>query len=145
MIFRGGTCVAELTNCPNCNQLFVKNSIRDLCDSCYKEELSQFDQVYDYIRKRENRTATMIQVVNATGVSEELIYKFIRTGRLRIAQFPNLGYPCQKCGTLIKDGKLCSNCKDDLTNQLTQLEKEKSLKKELKARRTSTYYISEKD
>lgn len=135
--------MAQLTNCPNCDKLFVKNAMRDVCETCYKEELALFDKVYNFIRKRENRTATMEQVVEGTGVPENLIYKFIKTGRLRVGAFPNLGYPCQKCGTLIKEGKICRDCKDELHEQLEQFEREKKFQEELKKLRHITYHTRE--
>ncbi|MBE4907058.1 hypothetical protein IMZ08_03175 [Bacillus luteolus] len=129
-----------LTNCPNCNALFVKTNLRDVCEACYKEEEKQFETVYQFIRKRENRTATMLQVVEATEVEEELILKFIRTGRLKLANFPNLGYPCQKCGTLIREGKLCGHCSSDIRSQLSELEKEQVRQREIKDRNKTTYF-----
>ena len=88
--------MAELMNCPNCGSLFVKTNLRDVCETCYKEEEQAFETVYKFIRKRENRTATIYEASEGTGVDEELIFKFIKTGRLELAQFPNLGYPCEK-------------------------------------------------
>jgi flagellar operon protein (TIGR03826 family) len=137
--------MAELINCPDCDRLFVKISIRAICEVCYKKEETAFDKVYRFIRKRENRLATIIDVINATGVEEKLIYKFIKTGRIRATQFPNFGYPCQKCGALIKDGKLCTDCKNDLTKQLAQFEKSEHLEQELKEReKGATYYSRNK-
>lgn len=134
--------MAQLTNCPNCDRLFVKNAFRDLCDTCYKEEEAAYEKVYQFIRKRENRSATLTEVVNATEVEEKLIIKFIKKGRLRVAQYPNLGYPCQKCGTLIKDGKLCGSCKDELSKQITKLEQEEEFQKQLKERDKHETYFS---
>lgn len=108
----------ELTNCPNCGELFVKNKFRDLCPKCWKEEEADFDKVYQFIRKRENRAATLQQVVEGTGVEEELILKFIKTGRLKVTQFPNLGYPCDKCGKIIQKGKTCNSCAEKLREEL---------------------------
>jgi flagellar operon protein (TIGR03826 family) len=132
----------NLENCPNCGSLFVKNRFRDICEKCYREEEKQFEKVYTYIRKRENRMATMSQVVQATGVEEQLIIKFIKTGRLQLAQFPNLGYPCDRCGTLIREGKLCLNCKEDLSKQLEELKKEEDMNKH---RQQTTVYYTKKD
>ncbi|WP_328130433.1 hypothetical protein [Peribacillus frigoritolerans] len=78
----------DVFNCPNCNSLFVMTKFRDVCDACYKEEEAQYDKVYAYIRKKTNRIASMMQVVMETGVEERLIIKFVRTGKLRISQFP---------------------------------------------------------
>ncbi|WP_078543842.1 TIGR03826 family flagellar region protein [Litchfieldia alkalitelluris] len=135
--------MSELANCPKCGTLFLKNTIREVCDGCYKEEEKSFTTVYEFIRKRENRTATVKEVVAGTGVNEDLIYRFIRTGRLNLAHFPNIGYPCQKCGTFIREGKLCGDCAGGLRKQLSQHEREEEkraqLKRELEKKGT-TYY-----
>ncbi len=131
----------ELTNCPNCQTLFVKNQFRDVCESCYKKEEAIYNDVYQYIRKRENRTATMIQVVKATGVDESLLMKFIRTGKLRITSNPNLGYSCDHCGTLIREGRFCTDCMEELQADLLKHERDETLHKEIEEReRQMTYY-----
>lgn len=131
----------NLANCPNCGRLFVKNSFRDICENCYKEEEDAFEIVYNFLRKRENRMATMAQIVEETGVKESLLMKFIQSGRLKIAQFPNLSYPCARCGALIRQGKLCENCLKDLNEQLEALQKEE----ERKRRARSVYYTKKND
>jgi flagellar operon protein (TIGR03826 family) len=129
--------MGELVNCPRCGRLFVKHSIRDVCEQCYKEEEALFEKVYAFLRKRENRTATMAQVVEATGVSESLITKWIKIGRLQLVHFPNLGYPCELCGAIIREGQLCPKCRTKLQTELKRYEEEK----ERKRNRTITYYV----
>jgi flagellar operon protein (TIGR03826 family) len=124
--------MSQLDNCPNCGQIYIKNAFRDVCENCYKQEEADYQTVYKYIRQRQNRTATMEQVVNETGVSEALIVKFIRKGRIQLSQFPHLGYPCDRCGTLIREEKLCVSCKKDIQTQLTQVVREEERQLELK-------------
>ncbi len=135
----------ELTNCANCNTLFVKSKFRDVCDACYKEEETKFDIVYKYIRKAANRTATMQQVVDGTGVEEELLIKFVKKGRLRLSQFPNLGYPCEKCGTMIKEGRICGNCTNLIRADLAEVDKEEQRKREIAEREHQNAYYSRMD
>jgi len=143
LVVEGGKNV-DLMNCPNCRALFVKSKFRDVCDACYNEEEEKFDEVYQFIRKRSNRTATMAQVVEATDVDESLILKFIKTGRLRISQFPNLGYPCEQCGTLIRDGRICEACTKKLRTDLENLEKEEQRKREMtEQEKKVTYFVKE--
>ncbi|MCA1031436.1 hypothetical protein LCL95_10410 [Bacillus timonensis] len=137
--------MGELMNCPKCNALFVKTNLRDVCDKCYKEEEKAYETVYSFIRKRENRKATLVEVVEGTGISQDLIIKFIRTGRLQLAQFPNLGYPCQKCGNLIREGKLCNDCTSDIHNQLANVQKEQEREREIKERMKGTYLADKKN
>lgn len=134
----------DLFNCPTCNSLFVKTKFRDICDACYKEEEAKFDKVYEYIRKKSNRTASMMQVVEATDVEEELIIKFVKTGKLRIAQFPNLGIPCEKCGTIIRSGRLCESCSDSIRSGLETFEMEEKRRLEIEDRdKKSTYFMKD--
>lgn len=128
--------MAELGNCPQCGDIYVLNNIRDVCLNCYKEEEADFEKVYQFIRKKQNRTAQMEEVVEATGVQKTLIYKFIKKGRIKLAQFPNLGYPCAKCGTIIREGKLCQPCMTGIQSDLHVIEKEEERKKELEKRNT---------
>lgn len=136
--------MAELANCPKCDAIFVKSAFRDVCDACFKEEEKLFEKVYNFIRKKENRTATMNQVVEGTEVDEVLIVKFIKSGRLKLAHFPNLGYSCEKCGTTIRDGKLCGSCVSSLKSELSTFEKEESRKRDLRERELkATYYTKD--
>lgn len=131
----------ELTNCPKCGDIFVKNKFRDICQKCWKEEEEAYEKVYQFIRKRENRAATIQQVEEATEVEEELILKFIKTGRLKLTQFPNLGYPCDKCGKIIQKGKICSSCAEKLRKELEIHKAEEERKKEIERReRQATYF-----
>lgn len=110
--------MGELANCPRCGKLFVKNGIRDICDECYKKEEEQFDKVYKFIRKRENRSATLKQVNEGTGVPEDIIIRFIKQGRLRTKMMENLTYPCERCGAPIHEGRLCEKCQKEIQNDI---------------------------
>ncbi|RFU63953.1 TIGR03826 family flagellar region protein [Peribacillus glennii] len=135
----------ELSNCPSCDALFVKNKFRDVCDACYKEEEKKFELVYQYIRKRENRTAVLSQVVEATGVEEDLILKFIKTGKLRTTQFPNLGIPCEKCGKTIREGRMCAECKNSLQSELKHHEQDEARRREIEERDKKGAYFTHRD
>ncbi|MBS4204946.1 TIGR03826 family flagellar region protein [Lederbergia citrea] len=116
----------DLLNCPNCGDIYVKHAIRDICDKCYREEEADYEKVYRFLRVRENRAATIERVAEVTGVKEELLYKWVRSGRLHTAQFPNLGYPCDKCGKIIRKGKLCEGCVTGMIGELETFEMERN-------------------
>lgn len=110
--------LGNLTNCPNCGQLFVKG-LRSVCQNCYKEVEKQFQLVYTFVRNKENRKSTITEVSQATGVTVSQIREFIREGRLRLAEFPNLVYPCDRCGqNMISQGNLCDQCKKFIDNEI---------------------------
>ncbi|WP_066175611.1 TIGR03826 family flagellar region protein [Bacillus marinisedimentorum] len=136
--------MGELANCVQCGTLFVK-SYRDICPACKKEEDKKFETVYQFIRKRENRMATLAEVTESTGVEEKLILRFIKEGRLQLSKFPNLGYPCAKCGNTIREGKLCDDCKTSLRNDIMNHSEEQKREEARKLKeKTATYYSVDK-
>ncbi len=136
--------MSQLDNCPNCGEIYVKNAFREVCEACYKEEEAKYQNVYKYIRQRENRMARLDQVVEDTGVSETLILKFIRKGRIQLAHFPNLGYPCDRCGRMIREDKLCIGCKKDIQGQLSQLDREEQRQREMRSEGRTYHAIDKK-
>ncbi|MFC0187349.1 TIGR03826 family flagellar region protein [Fictibacillus aquaticus] len=107
----------ELTNCSECGKLYVQY-VRDTCDACYVNEEKQYEAVYKFIRRSENRLATLMETHIKTGVPEKTIIKFIHQGRIRVKDFPNFAYPCDGCGAPMTDGRLCQVCKDSIKKDL---------------------------
>ncbi|MGP4073862.1 TIGR03826 family flagellar region protein [Piscibacillus sp. B03] len=128
--------MGELANCPQCGELFVKRAI-DVCQKCYQEEEKKFEKVYAFIRKKRNRTATMYEVSNETGVEESLITKWLKQKRIHPSQAPNFNYPCERCGNMISEGKLCSNCSDSLKRDLVD---ESAAQQVKESSNVTTYY-----
>ncbi|WP_067727091.1 TIGR03826 family flagellar region protein [Oceanobacillus damuensis] len=138
--------MAELANCTRCEAVFVKN-LRDICPNCYKKEEEAFQKVYKFLRIRKNREATLIEIVEATGVEETLITKFVKEKRLHAADFPKLAYPCENCGANIVSGKLCISCAEELKKELAAFEETEKITEEVRIREASgksTYYAMEK-
>lgn len=101
--------MVELKNCIKCGKIFA-TTIREICPDCYRQEEKAFQLVYQFLRKRKNREATIPQIVHETGVEEALIIKFMKEKRLRISQHPHLNYPCEKCSNPISEGNYCLTC-----------------------------------
>lgn len=139
--------MADLANCSRCGNLYVKTT-RDICQDCFKEEEKQFEIVYNFMKKRANRQATIPEIVEATGVEEDVIIKFVKEKRLRTAQFPNLSYGCERCGKEINDGNLCSTCSSELAGDLKHHEDLKQVQKlneqREKEKASQTYFVVDK-
>ncbi|GEM01723.1 flagellar operon protein TIGR03826 [Halolactibacillus halophilus] len=136
--------MADLANCSRCGNLFVKTT-RDICQDCFNEEEKQFEIVYNFMKKRVNRQATIPEIVEATGVKEDLIIKFVKEKRLRTAQFPNLTYPCDRCGKDITEGRLCQACSNDLSGGLKHehdIEQVKKLNEEREKEKANQTYVA---
>lgn len=128
----------NVDNCPKCGKIFIK-ALRSICNDCAKDYEKMFEKVYSFIRKRENRMASLEDVVEGTGVQEEYIFQYVREGRLKLSQFPNLAYPCESCGKMTRSGRICSTCKGSIDRDLKGLEAEKSVKERQKAQENAKY------
>ena len=136
--------MAELRNCPICNEFFNYTGLREVCHKCAQKEEEMYEVVYRFLRKRENRAANVERIEEATGVDREFLFKWVRKGRLHPAVFPNLGYPCDNCGHLTHKGKLCSNCQDDLKSDLRTFDAAKEFREDIARRDHGTYLADKK-
>ena len=127
----------NVENCPRCGKIFAKN-FRDVCPACMREIDKEYQLCAEYLR--ENKGAIIHELSDATGVSIRQITKFIREGRISIMNAPNMSFPCESCGTLIRENHLCEDCRTRLTkdtrkmmqeetSKSTQLEKQKQAEK----------------
>lgn len=114
--------MGEVKECPTCGNLFNFTGVREVCAQCYAKEEELYDVVYKFLRKRENRAANVDRIVEVTGVPSSLLFKWVRKNRLQRALFPNLGYPCDNCGKITNNGKLCEDCQKDLRQNLREFE-----------------------
>lgn len=132
--------LGKLANCSRCDALFVQTA-RDICPNCHQEVEREYELCAKFLRKRENRGATIYQVSDATGVSVKQITKFIKEGRISVDGNSNLGYPCDRCGTLILRGNICETCMHSLKHDITQdLAVEKRLDEEARAKEFAAAY-----
>lgn len=133
--------MGELRNCPTCDNFFNYTGVREVCIKCAQAEEKMYEEVYSFLRRRENRAASIETIVEKTGVTETLLYNWVRKGRLQPARFPNLGYPCDSCGALTTSGKLCAPCTDKLQTELKQFEAAKEFREAVKQNEKGTYYL----
>lgn len=141
--------MAQLANCSSCGNIFAK-TMRDICPACYKAEEEAFKIVYKFLSLRKNREATMEEIVERTGVEQELIIKFMKQKRLRSSKFPKLSYPCEQCGVAIVEGIVCHACATkvkEAINQHTELEQKEEERKKRLEDHQSIYYstINQRD
>lgn|SRR5699024_1393081 len=134
--------MGELANCSRCGEVFVKTT-RDICHNCYQLEEKAFNTVYKFLSIRKHRQATIPEIVEATGVEEELIFKFIKQKRLRNSDFPNLTYPCERCGKPISSGKICQECKQEIEKEIQfQEEIDKKAEEVTKEQQNKSIYFA---
>ncbi|MFI2857112.1 TIGR03826 family flagellar region protein [Paenibacillus sp. JSM ZJ436] len=107
----------NIGNCPRCGRLYALN-LRELCGDCQKEIEQEYTRCAEYLR--EEKGATIHQVSDATGVSSKQITRFIREGRISLLDAPNMAYPCELCGVLIRENSMCNPCRNRLTKEIRE-------------------------
>lgn len=117
----------NLSNCPQCGKVYVKNSY-NLCPNCLREIEDQYRKCVDYLRK--NRGCNLHELSEGTGVPIRMITRFIREGRIAAKDAPNVLTPCESCGELIKEGTLCANCKSQLAKDFSHMQEDEKRKAE---------------
>jgi flagellar operon protein (TIGR03826 family) len=118
--------IGNLDNCPRCGKLYVKNPLQ-ACPSCVKELNAEYEKCAEYLKQ--NRSCTIHELSESTEVSVKQIARFIREGRISLVGAPNLGYPCESCMSIIRQGSLCEDCRVRLTKGFgtqTEVEQRKS-------------------
>ena len=136
--------MAELRNCPTCGDFFNYTGVRNVCAKCGMNEEKIYEEVYRFLRKRENRAATIERIVEMTDATEEMLHKWVRKGRIQPAMFPNLGYPCDNCGKLTSKGKLCDTCTDNIKRDLETFEAATEFREAIQQNDQATYLSERK-
>lgn len=136
----------DLDNCPRCGKLFAKN-FRDVCPACIKAIDNEYTLCADYLRK--HKGANITELTEATDVSIKQITKFIKEGRISLIGAPNLMYPCEMCGNLIREHNKCDSCRAKLLQEVNKVKQDQPAKEQadpLKAptSATSAYRIMDR-
>lgn len=101
----------SMKNCVKCKKAFLSaDSI--LCDECIKEEKEMYEKVREHLK--EHPGLSLLQLAKETEVSAKKISKYIKEGRLELAQAE---LECEKCGIKLKTGRFCENCIDSLAKK----------------------------
>ncbi|MDU0205686.1 MULTISPECIES: TIGR03826 family flagellar region protein [Paenibacillus] len=119
----------NVANCPRCGKIFVKG-FAEVCPNCLKDLEQQYDKCLKYLRA--NKGTTINDLSEATDVSIKQITKFIREGRISIMNAPNMAYPCEVCGTLIRENTLCEPCRMKLVKDVRNTAEDERRNEELK-------------
>ncbi len=126
----------RLTNCTICGKLYAK-TFTDYCMDCYLEIEEDFKIAERFLRAEENRNVTLEALSEATNVSAKRLSTFIQDRRIYAEDFPNLGYPCAHCSTIIKRQLLCVPCFDTFSSEMNISLKQDKLREEMKSGFTS--------
>ena len=105
----------DVRNCRQCGKMF--NYIgRPYCENCMMALEDKFQEVKKFIQ--DNPGANISVVAEEMDVSLKQLRKWVREERLSFADSSLVGLSCEGCGTMIKTGRFCEECKRSLGGAL---------------------------
>ena len=121
----------KVAHCPHCGKVYQKN-MRGMCGSCSAQEDAQMKAIESELKR--NRFLSNGQLAELAGVPETLIRNWIRIGKLKLFDYPNLADACELCAEPIRKGKLCVKCATRIQADIyNEFERERKLKERLRA------------
>lgn len=121
----------RVAHCPSCGNVFQKNA-RNLCSSCATVVDEHLLSIERYLMR--NRLATTEQTADATSLPLKQIRTWIRKGKIRIFNYPNLSDECDLCATSIRSGNLCYSCMNKIKDDISMtFERERVMRERLRA------------
>jgi flagellar operon protein (TIGR03826 family) len=133
----------NVANCTKCGRVYVKNLMHDICQVCVKEIDTQCETCIKYLR--ENRGITLAALSEATEVSQSLIIKFLREGRISVMGNRNISYPCEVCGEEIRERNICESCRQKLKRDVRNtMEDHRRIEDQKRLENNASFKISDR-
>ncbi len=109
----------DVRSCKNCGRLFNYMQGQPICASCKQKMEDKFMQVRDYIRG--NETASMKQIAEDNDVTVKQLKQWVREERLTFSSKSPVGIECETCGAMIRTGRFCDKCKNNMASNLKDM------------------------
>ena len=107
----------DVRNCKKCNKIFNYVSGPIVCMSCREAMEDTFKTVKKYVS--EHKGCTMQEVSEECDVEMSQIRQWLREERLEFAEGSQIQLGCEKCGALIRSGRFCDKCKNEMTRSFS--------------------------
>lgn len=126
----------NVRNCRKCGKMFNYVSGQVICPRCKEELEEKFQEVKAYVQ--DNRGADIVEVSEKCEVEPSQIRQWIREERLQFAEDSAIMIACESCGAMIRSGRYCDKCKNQLGKDLANAAGLNQPKKETVAERKNS-------
>lgn len=109
--------------CKNCGGVMVYKGVGEYqCEDCKALDYDDYGKVRLYIE--EHPGATAAQIEQAMGVSQKIIRKLLKDGRIEIAEGSKTFLHCEICGAPIRSGEFCPKCEQTVHRNIEEQQRE---------------------
>jgi uncharacterized Zn finger protein (UPF0148 family) len=121
----------RVAHCPKCGKIFQKN-LRNLCSNCSTEEDTHISTIEKSLKQ--NRLLNLEELVEQSEIPRARILSWIRLGKIRLFDYPNLADECDVCAGPIRKGTMCTKCSTRIQDEIAhEIEQERLLKERIRA------------
>ncbi|MCD9024401.1 hypothetical protein [Cohnella silvisoli] len=125
----------KVAHCNSCGKIFQMN-MRGLCANCSAEEDTYIKALEKLLMR--NRQLNVKELAETADIPREKILSFIRRGKIKLFDYPNLADECDVCAGPIRRGTMCSKCSTRIQDEIAhELEQERLMKERIRA---SSYF-----
>ena len=107
----------NVKNCRKCGKIFNYIGGQVICPACNEASEKKFQEVKDYIREHP-QMSTIPEIAEACEVDANQVRQWVREERLTFGDDSPMGIECESCGDIIKTGRFCEKCKNDMAKGL---------------------------
>ena len=109
--------------CKTCGGVMVYEGVGEYrCEDCNFLDYDDYGKVRVFIEK--HRGATAMEIESYTGVSQRIIRKLLRDGRIEVAENSKSFIHCERCGKNIRSGHYCQECEMAIHRSMEERQRE---------------------
>jgi len=109
--------------CKDCGGVMIYKGVGEYrCEDCNYLDYDDYGKVRLYIER--HRGATAMEIESYTGVSQRIIRKLLRDGRIEIAETSKVFLKCERCGKNIRSGQYCHECEMNIHRSMEEKQRE---------------------
>lgn len=114
--------------CVECGGVMIFKGVGEYCcEKCGTVEYDDYGKVRMYIEK--NPGANAAQVEENTGVTQKIIRRLLKDGRIEVAEGSKSFLRCEVCGKDIRSGQFCPECEKKVHNRIEEHQRALNQKK----------------
>ena len=105
--------------CKVCGGVMVFKGVGEYhCEECKAVDYDDYGKVRLYIE--EHPGANAAQVEENTGVSQKIIRRLLKDGRIEVAEGSKSFLRCEVCGKSIRSGQFCPECETKVHHRMEE-------------------------
>ncbi len=110
--------------CTKCGGVMIFKGVGEYrCEDCRAVDYDDYGKARLYIEKHPGATAALIE--RDTGVTQKMIRRMLKDGRLEIKEDSRAFLRCEVCDKPIRSGQFCPECEKKMHQQIEAKERDR--------------------